>query len=131
MNAFLVSSMVVVANMTGAGMIVPQVARLHRFRGVDGVSAIWIGIGITLNLFWLGYGLDQQLWALVPVSALSLVLYLAMATLYVGIVGSTAMRRLALGLIGAAVAPGVVLLVAVSLGAARVFQIRNRLELFR
>ena len=94
MSPLFISSMVVVANVTGAGMIVPQVWRLYRLRGVDGVSAIWIGIGIALNLFWLGYAFDRDLWALVPVSSLSLGLYAAMAVLYSHIVGVRALARL-------------------------------------
>lgn len=105
MSPFFISSIVVVANVTGAGMIVPQVLRLHRLRVSEGVSAVWIGIGIALNLLWLLYGLDQGLWALVPVSSLSLVLYLAMAVLLVRIVGRTAVLRFVAGFVGAAVAP--------------------------
>ena len=111
MNPFLVSSMVVVANVTGAGMIVPQVWRLYRVRGVDGVSAVWIGIGIALNLFWLGYALDRDLWALIPVSSLSLGLYAAMAVLYSHIVGVRALARLSDGFVGGAAAPLVAVLV--------------------
>lgn len=105
MNPLLVSTTVVIANVTGAGMIVPQVLRLHRGRAADGVSALWIGIGVALNLFWCGYALDRDLWAVVPVSAVSLALYAAMAVLYAGIVGPRAIRELASGFAAGAAAP--------------------------
>ena len=41
--------LLVVANVMGAGMIVPQVARLHRVRSVDGLSGIWVGVGVAMN----------------------------------------------------------------------------------
>ena len=105
MSPLFISTMVVVANVTGAGMIVPQVLRLHRVRGADGVSAVWIGIGIALNLFWLGYGFERDLWGVIPVSAMSLVLYGAMAVLYTRIVGRQAFGKLAAGVAGGAAAP--------------------------
>ena len=73
-------------------------------RGIDGVSAVWIGIGVALNLLWLGYALDRDLWALVPVSSLSLALYATMAVLYMRIAGTGAFRRLAVGIVGGAAA---------------------------
>lgn len=111
MGPLFVSMMVVVANITGAGMIVPQVMRLHRVRGVDGVSAVWIGIGIALNLFWLAYGLDRGLQALIPVSGVSIVLYGVMAFLYLRIAGARAVTHLAVGFVGASSLPAAALAV--------------------
>ena len=45
MSPIVLSSMLVVANIMGAGMIVPQVVRLRRYRNTRGISASWIGVG--------------------------------------------------------------------------------------
>ena len=49
--------MLVVANVMGAGMIVPQVARLNRLKTTEGISAAWIGVGLAMNLWpgWVGF----------------------------------------------------------------------------
>jgi len=72
--------LLVVANVLGVGMIVPQALRLHRTRLADGVSAIWVGSSLTVNLWWLAYGLQTQLWGLVPVSSGALIVYGIIAT---------------------------------------------------
>jgi len=67
--------LLVLANVLGVGMIVPQAVRLGRTRTVDGVSATWVGGSMAMNLWWLGYGLESQLWGLIPVSSGALVVY--------------------------------------------------------
>lgn len=76
MNPHVLTVLLVIANVAGAGMIVPQVVRLHRTRRTDGLSPAWVGVGIVLNTWWLGYALSQSLYGLVPVSVGALVLYL-------------------------------------------------------
>ncbi len=71
--------LLIIANITGAGMIVPQVARLHRTRSLAGVSSQWIGVGIAMNAWWVAYGLAQSLWGILPVSGVGFALYLTMA----------------------------------------------------
>jgi hypothetical protein len=46
----------------------PQARRIARTRRVDGVSAVWIGVSLAINGWWLTYGLVAGVWALVPVS---------------------------------------------------------------
>ncbi len=71
----LLPALVVVANILGVGMIVPQAARLRRHRCTDGLSGAWIGLGLSLNLWWLAYALHEQLWGLLPVSTGAFILY--------------------------------------------------------
>ena len=82
MNLIL-NATVVAATLLGSGMALPQARRLFVTRRVEGVSAAWVGVSVALNAWWLVYGLAQQVWALVPVSAVSLLLYLAIAGLLV------------------------------------------------
>lgn len=76
-----------VANAAGVGMIVPQVVRLRRHGSAEGVSAVWIGVGLVMNLWWLAYALALALWGLVPVAVGGAALYATMALQMVRIVG--------------------------------------------
>lgn len=89
--------LLVVANFLGAGMIIPQAVRLHRRRSTDGVSGLWIGVGASLNLWWLAYGISQDLWGLIPLSITSVTLYGLIAWLYRSILGRDAVGPLTRG----------------------------------
>ena len=104
MNLFL-NSLVIVATLLGSWMAFPQARRLARTRHVEGVSAVWIGVSLAINGWWLTYGLVAGVWALVPVSAVSLVLYSSMAILYVGTVGRSALAGMSLGFFGLGMIP--------------------------
>ena len=67
MTAVLVTAMLVIANIMGAGMAYPQAARLVRQRNSAGVSGVWAGVSLSMNLWWMAYGLAEGLWGLVPV----------------------------------------------------------------
>lgn len=99
MHDQLLTALLVIANITGAGMIVPQVLRLHRTRRADGLSPAWVGVGIVLNTWWLAYGISQALWGLVPVSVGALVLYLAIAAQLRTIAGSSALVQVGRGMV--------------------------------
>jgi uncharacterized protein with PQ loop repeat len=101
----LLNLLVIVATLLGSWMAFPQARRLARTRRVEGVSAVWIGVSLAINGWWLAYGLVAGVWALVPVSAISLVLYASMAVVYVGTVGRGALRALALGVFGLGMFP--------------------------
>jgi len=88
---------VVAATVLGSGMAFPQAHRLFRTRRVDGVSAGWVGVSLALNGWWLAYGLAAGVWALVPVSALSLLLYASIAVLYVHTSGWASLRTMTVG----------------------------------
>ena len=77
--SILLTVAVVVANLLGVGMLVPQTARILRRRDLDGVSAEWIGMGLAVNAGWLVYAYLAGIWGLVGVSAGALLLYAAMA----------------------------------------------------
>ena len=65
-------------------MALPQARQLARTRSTDGVSPTWVGVSLALNGWWLAYGLAAHVWALVPVSMISFLLYLSMAVVFVG-----------------------------------------------
>ncbi len=105
MSSIVMPALLVVANVLGAGMIVPQVLRFRRHRSVDGVSGAWVGVGIAVNAWWLVYAVAGSLWGLVPVSGAALVLYLVIGCQYVVIVGSGGIRQVAIGVIATGSVP--------------------------
>lgn len=104
MHLFL-NLLVVLATVLGSWMAFPQARRIARTRRVDGVSATWIGVSIAINAWWLTYGIVAEIWALVPVSTISLLLYGAMAWFFVRSVGRVAAPGLALGVFGLGMLP--------------------------
>jgi uncharacterized protein with PQ loop repeat len=101
----LLNFIVVVATLLGSWMAFPQARRIARTRRVDGVSATWIGVSLALNAWWLSYGLVVGVWALVPVSIISLLLYGVMAWFFVRSVGRSAVAGLAIGVFGLGMVP--------------------------
>ncbi|MGI9623697.1 MAG: hypothetical protein ACR2PK_12740 [Acidimicrobiales bacterium] len=109
--SFVLPFLVVIANVLGAGMIVPQVQQLHRHRSVAGVSNVWVGVGVAMNLWWLAYALTQSLWGMIPVSAAGAVLYGIIAVQFIRIAGRRSLGGFALGFFVLGMAPLPVLLV--------------------
>lgn len=105
MNAMLVTTMIVIANVMGAGMAFPQAARLVTTRNTDGVSGVWAGVSFSMNLWWLAYGLANGLWGLVPVSVIAAVIYAVIIVAYVRMTGGAAIRPLAVGSLALGMAP--------------------------
>ena len=101
----LLNLLVVVATVLGSWMAFPQARRIARTRRVDGVSATWIGVSLAINAWWLTYGLVAGVWALLPVSIISLLLYGVMAWFFVLSVGRAAVPGLALGVFGLGMVP--------------------------
>ncbi len=101
----LLNFLVVVATVLGSWMAFPQARRIARTRRVDGVSSTWIGVSLAINSWWLTYGLVAGIWALVPVSIISLLLYGVMAWFFVLSVGRAAVPGLALGVFGLGMVP--------------------------
>jgi uncharacterized protein with PQ loop repeat len=100
-----VNALVVSATVLGSGMALPQARRLARTRTTDGVSPTWVGVSLALNAWWLAYGLAAGVWALVPVSLISFLLYLSMAVVFVGSVGRPSVRPLLVGALGLGMIP--------------------------
>ncbi len=100
MSSFFLPALLVVANVTGAGMIVPQVVRLARTHRLDGVSLPWAGVGIAMNLWWLAYAVAEQVWGIAPVSLGGLVLYAVIVGQVLQIRGIGAARRMIAGAAG-------------------------------
>ncbi|HUS42698.1 MAG TPA: hypothetical protein VMY16_08525 [Ilumatobacteraceae bacterium] len=99
------NSLVVVATVLGSWMAFPQARRIARTRSVEGVSATWIGVSLAINGWWLTYGLVAGMWAVVPVSIISLLLYGVMAWFFVRSVGRSALPGLTLGVFGLGMIP--------------------------
>jgi len=99
MSAVMITSMLVVANVMGAGMAYPQASRIVRFRATAGVSGVWAGVSLSMNLWWLAYGLAEDLWGLIPVSVVAAILYGVIIVGYVRAVGRTAMAGVLTGLL--------------------------------
>ncbi|MEM9656572.1 MAG: hypothetical protein AAGA65_31145 [Actinomycetota bacterium] len=108
MHPLILSALVVMANVLGVGMIVPQATRLLGRNGsANGVSGTWIGIGISLNSWWVAYALRSDLPGLLPVSLGAAALYLVMAVGLHRHNGTSAIRSVAAGvlLLGSAPVP--------------------------
>ncbi len=95
-----IAILVAFANVLGAGMIVPQVLKIQRSNDFAGVSGVWVGVGIGMNLWWVAYGVQAQLWGLVPVSVAAIVLYSIIGVQLSKLVGASGRRSLALGAFG-------------------------------
>lgn len=111
MTAVFVTIMIVVANVMGAGMAYPQASKLIRTGNTRGVSGVWAGVSLTMNIWWLAYGLANDLWGLVPVSGVAAVLYLAIIVAYLRSAGHTALGGVALGVFVLGMAPAPFLVV--------------------
>jgi uncharacterized protein with PQ loop repeat len=70
---------VVLANILGVGMLIPQTVHILRRGDLDGVSPEWIGMGVAVNVGWLIYAWVAGVWGIFGVSLGGLVLYLVMA----------------------------------------------------
>lgn len=97
--------LIVLATALGSSMAFPQAWRIARTRHLDGVSSSWIGVSLALNSWWLVYGLAVGVWAIVPVSVISLLLYGVMAWFYVSTAGRAALRGLGVGVLGLGMIP--------------------------
>ncbi len=91
------NSMVFCATVLGSGMAFPQARKIVRTGRVEGVSAAWAGVSAALNSWWLVYGISEGVWAVVPVSALSLALYLIIAVLIVRHAGLSSLTAIVHG----------------------------------
>ena len=89
--------LVLSASVLGSAMAYPQARRLVRTRCIEGISASWIGVSLALNSWWLAYGVGTGVWAIVPVSAISLALYVTIAIVYVSTKGRGGLSPIALG----------------------------------
>lgn len=103
---------VVAASVLGSGMALPQALKLARTQNVDGVSAVWIGVSMAVNVWWTIYAIHESVWVLLPVSTVSLALYLGMGVIYLRSVGRASLPGLAVGALVLGMGPLPALLVA-------------------
>lgn len=108
----LIITLVVIANVLGSAMAYPQAAKLLRTGNPEGVSAIWAGVSVSMNMWWLVYGVANSLWGLVPTSAIATALYAVIVVAFVRSVGRSAFGGLAFGALVFGLVPLPVLLVA-------------------
>lgn len=101
----LLTSIAITANVLGASMALPQARHLLRTRLVDGISPTWVGVSIALNAWWLAYGTVAQVWALLPVSGISLALYLTIGVVLLRTSGRSHLRGILLGAFGLGMVP--------------------------
>ncbi len=88
---------VVAASVLGSGMALPQAVRLAKTRNVEGVSAVWIGVSMAINVWWSLYAVAASVWALLPVATVSLSLYVGMAIIYLRSVGRSSLSGFGFG----------------------------------
>lgn len=96
--------LVITASVLGSWMAFPQARRLVRTRDVGGVSASWIGVSMALNSWWIAYGVAAHVWAVIPVSIVSLALYVTIAVVFVQTAGRDAVG----GLLGGSLLLGMI-----------------------
>jgi len=101
---------VVAASVLGSGMALPQALKLARTQKVDGVSAVWIGVSMAINAWWTVYAIHESVWALIPVSTVSLALYAGMGLIYLRSVGKSSLHGFVVGAFVLGMAPLPVLL---------------------
>lgn len=107
----LIITLVVIANILGSAMAYPQAAKMIRTGNADGVSAVWAGVSVSMNLWWLVYGVANGLWGLVPTSLIATGLYAVIVVAFVRSVGREAFGGLALGALVFGLTPLPVLIV--------------------
>jgi len=90
---------VLTASVLGSAMAFPQARRLVRTRCVEGISASWIGVSLALNAWWFIYGVGAEVWAVVPVSVISFLIYATIAVVYLRATGRSGLSTIALGFV--------------------------------
>lgn len=115
MSPQVLTLVVIAANVLGGAMAIPQAAKLVRSRRVDGVSATWAGISATVNGWWAVYGIGTGDVAIVPVSVVSVMAYLAIAIALVRY-GSESRGRVVAIMTASGAAIAIVPLLALALG---------------
>ena len=78
MENVVLSALLIAATALGIAMVVPQIVHIHRTRSTDGVSIMWIGVGVALNSWWTVYAIGAGVWGLTPVSVSGMALYVTM-----------------------------------------------------
>lgn len=95
----------VAATVLGSWMAFPQARLIARTRRIEGVSAVWIGVSLALNAWWLAYGAAVGVWALVPVSTVAIFLYGIMAYFFVASSRRPGLAGMTLGFLGLGMIP--------------------------
>ncbi|MDJ0770826.1 MAG: hypothetical protein QNJ12_18680 [Ilumatobacter sp.] len=89
--------LLIVANLLGATMALPQAVRLIRTGRCEGLSGPWAGLSLAMNLWWLSYGLAERVWGLVPVSAVGAAVYALIVVTWIRLRGWGELRAVSLG----------------------------------
>jgi uncharacterized protein with PQ loop repeat len=87
---------VVLANVLGGAMALPQAMRLHRYRDPAGLAPSWAVISAVGNAWWVIYGVGGGSLGVVPVAFFSMTVYLSIiAVLWPLLADSEARVRMA------------------------------------
>ncbi len=97
MLKLLMPILLVIANILGWVMIIPQLRKLYKSGSTEGLSAQWMGVALAMNLGWISYGAALGLWGIVPVSVIALFLYGLMAVHFCRIDRGSSLFLLAAG----------------------------------
>jgi len=75
MNESVANVAVVVATISTAVFLLPQVIKLIRTRDSAGVSATWPALGFVINVGWFAYLIYNQLWASIMAPFITFIFY--------------------------------------------------------
>ncbi len=75
MTETLANIAVVLATISTAAFLLPQIVKLVRTRNTAGVSTTWPALGFVINVGWFSYMISQQLWVSIAPPFISLVAY--------------------------------------------------------
>lgn len=115
MEMTVLTLVVIAANVLGGAMAVPQAWKLLTTGRLQGVSLTWAALSATVNAWWGGYGIAIADRAIVPVSVISVTVYLVIAVVIVRSSPAAGLRSAASGL-GVASAVSLVPAAAIVLG---------------
>lgn len=75
MNETLANIAVILATISTASFLLPQIVKLVRTRNTAGVSATWPALGFAINVGWFTYMISQQLWISIAPPFITFVAY--------------------------------------------------------
>lgn len=75
MTETLANVAVVLAAISTAAFLVPQIFKLVRTRDTAGISTTWPALGFAINVGWFSYMISQQLWVSIAPPAITFTAY--------------------------------------------------------
>lgn len=75
MTETLANIAVILATISTAAFLLPQIVKLVRTRDTAGISTSWPALGFVINVGWLSYMISQQLWVSIAPPAITFTAY--------------------------------------------------------